>query len=83
MGRDHSIQCDRCGAWYGGFDGPDECPCMATLVNDGNRVAVLREWATKQIAHLSRPDRKDIPAVITARLMLENVMAILDGKTPS
>ena len=43
MGRDHSIQCDRCGAWYGGFDGPDECPCMATLVNDGNRVAVLRE----------------------------------------
>jgi hypothetical protein len=26
-GRDHSIECTRCGAYYGGFDGPKECPC--------------------------------------------------------
>jgi hypothetical protein len=27
MGRDHSIECEYCGASYGGFNGPDECPC--------------------------------------------------------
>ena len=26
-GRDHSIECDLCGSFYGGLDGPDECWC--------------------------------------------------------
>jgi len=28
MSRDHSIQCERCGVWYSGFNGPDECECF-------------------------------------------------------
>jgi hypothetical protein len=31
MGRDHAIQCEECGDWYGGFNGPDECPCRWQL----------------------------------------------------
>lgn len=27
MGRDHSIECYRCGMWYGGMSGPDYCEC--------------------------------------------------------
>lgn len=27
MGRDHSIECEKCGTWYGGFNGPNECEC--------------------------------------------------------
>jgi len=27
MGRDHSVECERCGAFYGGMNGPDQCPC--------------------------------------------------------
>lgn len=26
-GRDHSIECNRCGMWYGGMLGPDNCEC--------------------------------------------------------
>jgi hypothetical protein len=31
MGRDHSVACDLCGASYGGFDGPDKCPCRVDV----------------------------------------------------
>jgi len=25
MGRDHSIECEKCGTYYGGFNGPEVC----------------------------------------------------------
>ena len=30
-GRDHAVECERCGALYGGFNGPEECPCRDSL----------------------------------------------------
>jgi hypothetical protein len=40
MGRDHSIRCAFCGASYGGFDGPDRCPCR-DIVSAGGLPTTL------------------------------------------
>lgn len=39
MGRDHSIECERCGTSYGGFNGPDECECVTTTMAISNAIA--------------------------------------------
>jgi len=41
MGRDHSEECERCGALYGGFNGPDECPCPDQPADRGSERVTL------------------------------------------
>lgn len=41
-GRDHSIECEHCGARYGGFNGPEECPCREIVSGGGLPTAIPR-----------------------------------------
>lgn len=42
MSRDHSIECTKCGAYYGGFDGPEECGCAVGWTNEPSTLDLAR-----------------------------------------
>lgn len=51
MGRDHSIQCERCGAWYSGFNGPDECECGPSVFPCSICGGRVKPWCQPESAN--------------------------------
>lgn len=56
MGRDHSIECEKCGASYGGFNGPDECDCEKPLITD-----LVLHCPMCKVLHLDVDEWRDRP----------------------
>lgn len=68
-GRDHSVECSACGAWYGGMNGPDECDCALSRANVALRAAVLAglelaaERSSERARYLAQYDTASSEAV--------------------
>jgi uncharacterized Zn finger protein (UPF0148 family) len=74
MGRDHSVECPKCGASYGGFNGPDECPTC-----EGDALAAAFHGQTKGMEDVS--PLADLRAQLaTAKAEVERLREALEAR---